>query len=772
MKKILSLFLALTMLFSCCFQTVHCALAANKIYAEDRLSEIEKTKGFVPGKDAAVLYNCYGFVSAVCKKLFGVEYNGEGLYDNYKARHSSGNFYTVKTFESANKTPTSSDVENIISFFVKYGAPGDVVHYGAYDKGVNKTHTFMIQSISNKKMSIFHSNYNVSPYDRAACHIDDIYWDSFRQSPTKTARNSDGSLYSLNAMFYATMQRGGIGITINRYSKYEDKFYLVGAEVPALKVSRTSTNSIGVSWDEIIGASKYKVQYKKSSDKSYTTLTSTTKSLSYDVKNLTVGTVYNFRVAAYINGKWGDYSDVVSKDALPPTLTVIKFTPENSGLKLSYTKRSDITGIRIYKSESSSGSFSKIKTIKDNSVSTYIDKKITYGKDYYYKIERYIKTDSGEFSTTSKAIKGTYLLKTPSIDFENIHSSSVRITLTANGANDTFNYYLTDSKSKNVIPLTKTKETAITLNELSVGAQYNFHCRQSNSFGSGDYKSISFKAIPKKENVKSVSASSKGIVIKYSVCSDVDGYSVYKSTDRESGYKVAGLVDDKNIGSFTDIDVAYKTEYYYKVKSYVKSGNKLVYSEFSEPSKAVKVSLSKPENLKVKMKTPTSVSVSWSAVKNAGGYIVAYKIKGSQWTELAPTSSASKTISKLKLGKVYYFRVKAKNDIGAGSFCTSIQKSILPPTPSAPTLKNKEKGIKVYWNKKDWTTGYKIYRATSKRGKYSLITTIENAETSSFTDKNVSKNKTYYYKTVCYVIKGKTTYNSPKSSESHLKRAF
>ena len=773
MKRILSLFLAFLMLFSVCTIGISNSFAESKTYAEDKLIEIEKTTGFIPGKNAAVLYNCYGFVSAVCEKLFGVGYNGEGLYSNYKAKHASGNYYTVATFETANKTPTSADVENIISFFVKYAAPGDVVHYGAYNTGVNKTHTFMVQSISDKKLSILHSNYNVPPYDRASCHIDDIYWDSFRKNPTQTERNSDGSLYSLNAMFYSTMKAGGVGITINRYSKYESKYYLVGAAIPTISTERSSTNSIKVSWDEIIGATKYKLQYKESGASKYITASEGITSLSYDVKYLTVGKKYDFRVAAYIGSKWMNYSDVATKQVLPPTLTVIKFTPESNGLTLSWTKRSDITGIRIYKSESSSKDFSKIKTITDNSTGTYLDKKITYGKTYYYKIERYIKTDNGEYSTTSKAISGAYTLQKPEVTYRNIHSTEVEVSLSAKGKNDTFNYYVTDSKNKNFIPLTKTTDNTVIIKNLTAGASYNFYCRQSTSLGSGDYTEIKFTAIPKQESITSVAASAKGIVVSYSPCSDVDGYMIYRSLDKNGIYALAGCVDDEKLGKFTDIDVAYNTEYYYKVKSFVKSGSNLVYSEYSFPSRAIKVTVAKPEELNVTRKTPTSMTVKWKAVKNANKYIVQYKAEGDKkWSEAAATSSTSKVISKLTLGVNYTFRVKAANDIGSGSYSAQISKKALPPTPGAPTLKNKSTGIRVSWTAKDYASGYNIYRATSENGTYTLVKTISNPETSSWTDKNVGKNKTYYYKTVCFVTKKGKTYNSPKSKASSIKHSI
>lgn len=769
MKRIISVFLAVVMLFSVCFANGTAAYSASRIYAEDRLEEIEKTTGFIPGQTAAVTGNCYGFVSAVCERLFGVAYNGEGLYSNYKARHSTGNFYTVATYETPHTSPTAQDVEDIIAFFLKYAAPGDVVHYGAYNTGVNKTHTFMVQSISNKKLSLFHSNYNVSPYNRAQCHIDNVYWDSFRASPTKTARNSDGSLYSLNAMFYATMQRGGIGITINRYSKYEDKFYLVGAAIPSVRTERTSTTSIKVKWDEIIGASKYKIQYKKSSETNFKTLSDSSTDLSYTVKNLTIGTTYNFRVAARIGTKWMDYSDVISRQALPPTLTVIKFSPESNALKLSWTKRSDITGVRIYRSTSSSKTFSKIKTITDNSVGEYLDKGISYGKTYYYKIERYVKEGSKEYKTTSSAISGCYTLNSPSVTFKNLSASSIQFNIKANGKSDHFNYYVTDSDNKNHIPLTKTSEVKIVLSELVPGEKYTFKCAQATSLGSSEYESVSVQALPKKEEVKSVSIASDGITIKYTKCNDVDGYKIFRSTEKDEGYTLIGTVNDKDTASYTDTAPKYNTAYYYKVRSFVKAGEDKYFSEYSEPSKSIKYTLAKPEGVSISRKTPTSFTVKWSAVKNAEKYTLQYKESGGKWKAVSDITATSKVVSGLTLNKVYYFRVKAANSIGVSAYSSSIERKALPPTPAAPKLKSTSAGVKITWKAKSWTKGYKIYRATSKNATYKLIATVSDKTKTSYTDKTVKSSKTYYYKTAHYVTQSGKEVLSPKSPAVKIK---
>lgn len=70
------------------------------------------------------------------------------------------------------------------------------------------------------------------------------------------------------------------------------------------------------------------------------------------------------------------------------------------------------------------------------------------------------------------------------------------------------------------------------------------------------------------------------------------------------------------------------------------------------------------------------------------------------------------------------------------------------------------KKVKLSWKKVNGASGYKVYRATKKNGKYTLVKTIKNVKTVKFTDKKVKKNKTYYYKVSAYktiakkVVKG------------------
>ncbi len=72
--------------------------------------------------------------------------------------------------------------------------------------------------------------------------------------------------------------------------------------------------------------------------------------------------------------------------------------------------------------------------------------------------------------------------------------------------------------------------------------------------------------------------------------------------------------------------------------------------------------------------------------------------------------------------------------------------------------------IKVTWNKIEGVDGYKVYRATSKSGKYSLVKTTTSANTLSYINTGRTTGKSYYYKVRGYKKIGKTTYYTKYSA--------
>ncbi|MEY8367023.1 fibronectin type III domain-containing protein [Anaerovoracaceae bacterium 41-7] len=71
---------------------------------------------------------------------------------------------------------------------------------------------------------------------------------------------------------------------------------------------------------------------------------------------------------------------------------------------------------------------------------------------------------------------------------------------------------------------------------------------------------------------------------------------------------------------------------------------------------------------------------------------------------------------------------------------------------------------KVTWDKIEGLDGYKVYRATKKSGKYSLVKTTTSANTTSYINTGRTTGKTYYYKVRGYKKIGKTTYYTKYSA--------
>lgn len=78
---------------------------------------------------------------------------------------------------------------------------------------------------------------------------------------------------------------------------------------------------------------------------------------------------------------------------------------------------------------------------------------------------------------------------------------------------------------------------------------------------------------------------------------------------------------------------------------------------------------------------------------------------------------------------------------------------IRPNKVTGVKLTAKKKAMKISWKKTTGAAGYKVYRSTSKNGKYKLVK-VASSKTASYTNKKLKKKKKYYYKVRAYVQSG------------------
>ncbi len=162
----------------------------------------------------------------------------------------------------------------------------------------------------------------------------------------------------------------------------------------------------------------------------------------------------------------------------------------------------------------------------------------------------------------------------------------------------------------------------------------------------------------------------------------------------------------------------------------------------------------------------TSVKLSWTKVDGAGGYAI-YNADNKL---IAKTTSTSYQHKKLQSMKTYTYRVRpyvvSDGATYYGDFSNTVSVVTKPPKPSVK-LSAGTKQVKITWKKISSVSGYIIYRSTKKSGKYKKVKTIKKASATSWTNKNLSSKKKYYYKVRAYkVVKGKKIYSSYSSVKS------
>ena len=119
------------------------------------------------------------------------------------------------------------------------------------------------------------------------------------------------------------------------------------------------------------------------------------------------------------------------------------------------------------------------------------------------------------------------------------------------------------------------------------------------------------------------------------------------------------------------------------------------------------------------------------------------------------------TPSTTTIGRTYY-----KVFVNSGNYgrltSRTVTVDVKVPTPSKTGItkiyKSGSKNLILKWKKISNATGYKIYMATKKKGKYKLIKTINKKSVTAYKKTKLKKGKTYYFKVKTYrTIQGVTT---------------
>ena len=171
-----------------------------------------------------------------------------------------------------------------------------------------------------------------------------------------------------------------------------------------------------------------------------------------------------------------------------------------------------------------------------------------------------------------------------------------------------------------------------------------------------------------------------------------------------------------------------------------------------------------PAKLTASSKSCRAAALSWKKADRAEGYQIwrstskngAYRLRYS-------TKKTSTVNTGLSAGKAYYYKVRAYRTVdGRKVYSAYTAPAKVTPRPSAPsfTLRAGKGRITASWKGVSGATGYRIYRASARNGKFRMIRDAKGSSR-SYTSTNLKRGRTYYYKIRAYrTVNGKKVYGT------------
>ncbi len=318
--------------------------------------------------------------------------------------------------------------------------------------------------------------------------------------------------------------------------------------------------------------------------------------------------------------------------------------------------------------------------------------------------------------------------------------------------------YSTDSKTWSKAVTSKTN--SISLTGLKANTSYKFRVRAvtkaSAATAYGAYSSVitAKTLLSTVTGVKTSSITDTSIKVTWTKVSGAAGYTVQYSTDGKTW-------KSKNVttNSVTLKSLKANTTTQIKVRAYDKSKAAGAYSSVVKAA----TKIAKVTGIKVSSIKSKSFKVTWKKVSGADRYVVEYSKNGKTWTKKTVKTNSIQ-LTKLSANTTYKIRVTAYKGKTAAPVSSVVKASTALSAPTGvKATKTTKSTVTLKWKKVSGAAGYEIYRNGKKVG------TTKKGSAVTFTDKKLSKSKTYKYTVKAYKVVSKKNVLGDVSSTVSVK---
>ncbi len=448
------------------------------------------------------------------------------------------------------------------------------------------------------------------------------------------------------------------------------------------------------------------------------------------------------KVTVYYDGKlvWGKEPGISL--AAPVNLSAIA---KNDGILLKWDEVPNAEGYQIFRKGPGDTDYLQIPVT--NTENSYIDKLVTPGETYYYKVKAV--SEDGEPGPESASVSATALKLTGNgLYAEYYNWKEVPGSTLTNYDFDSSNGFATNYVVTNTeLALTRI-DPKIDFTKDNTNTYYKWGTIAPDPKVNPNYYTVVWNGylVPKYSEGYTISTNTDDGVRFWL---DLNNNGVFESTELyiDNWTKHAATENSSTISNL----IANK-KYKIKMEYFENSGDavaQLMWSSSKQKKEVIPTSQlyldndalipEKPGNLSAVLIDEDSVQLSWNKVLNADGYKIYQTDKNGNTVEFVVLNDNKYTITGLQVGD-YTYSVSAINERGESekSDAVSIRVGLSAPTNLSAELA--EKAVLLTWDKVTGATGYRIKRICD-----GVETILPDCNTNQFSDTSIVPGKVYSY---------------------------
>ena len=566
---------------------------------------------------------------------------------------------------------------------------------------------------------------------------------------TGTSYTNTSYIENGNTYYYKVRALDANG-TAGAWSSIVSVTYKQTLPAPTVTGGNDSQGRPTLKWNAVSGAAKYEVYRARSLNGDYIKYSTTTGTAYTNTSYIEDGNTYYYKVRALkSDGTAGAWSSVVSV-TYKQTLSAPSVTGGNDAQGRPTLKWNAVSGAakyEVYRARSLNGDYIKYSTVTGTSYTntSYIES----GNTYYYKV-RALKSD-GTAGAWSSIVAVTYkqTLSAPAVTGGNDAQGRPTLTWKAVTGAAKYEVYRARSKDGDYIKYSTVTGTSYTnTSYIENGNTYYYKVRALKSDGTAgawsSVVSVTYKQTLSAPAITGGNDAQGRPTLTWNAVSGAAKYEVYRARSKDGTYTKYSTTTGT---AYTNS--SYLTSgatYYYKVRALGANGNAGPYSAVVSVTCRLKLTAPSVTGGNDAQGRPT---LKWNAVSGAAKYEVyrTRSMNGDYVKYSTVTGTSYTNTSYLANGTTYYYKVRALGSDGSyGPYSTPVSVTYKAPfgAPLVTGSKDSQGRPALKWDKVTDAAKYEVYRARSKDGTYSLMST--QSATGYTNTSYLANGTTYYYK--------------------------